>query len=248
MSTNQTAKAKLKAEALSAVYQITKQSLEPPSDITCSSCIRATKNEVHPLETKDLSRTHSQTHAYTRALRSAVIHLSLIPTCQTTPTTASAPPERWQLSNDWQRLFRWYRRSQATTGIYKMPLKCHFCCFETCSHSHPHIVFLKQRPALKSSTIFDIRRLWMSQRPQLLKLLTSERDGVVWQRFWWMLLLHVITLYTDMHTKCIGFAWFFFFLLWEQIRVWKRTKVSLCVHSAAMCWVTTASNIGVSPY
>lgn len=92
MSTNQTAKSKLKAEALSAVYQITKQSLEPPSNVTCS-CIRATKNQVHPLETKDLSRTHSQTRAYTRALRSAVIHLSLIPTCQTTPPTVSAPPK-----------------------------------------------------------------------------------------------------------------------------------------------------------
>lgn len=73
-----------------------------------------------------------------------------------------------------------------------MPLKCHFCCSETCALTHPHTVFLKQRPALKSSTIFDIPRLWMSQRPQLLKLLTSERDGVVWQRYWWMPLLCVV--------------------------------------------------------
>lgn len=85
-----------------------------------------------------------------------------------------------------------------------MPLKCHFCCSETCAHTHPHTVFLKQRPALKSSTIFDIQRLWMSQRPQLLKLLTSERDGVVWQCYWWMLLLRVV-----FSPKCIGFACFF---------------------------------------
>lgn len=49
-----------------------------------------------------------------------------------------------------------------------------------------------------------MQRLRMSQRPQLLKLLTSERDGVVWQCYRWMLLLRVV-----LPPECIGFACFF---------------------------------------
>lgn len=41
----------------------------------------------------------------------AVILFSLIPTCH--PVAWLYLPARWQLSNDWQRLFRWYRRSFA---------------------------------------------------------------------------------------------------------------------------------------
>lgn len=37
------------------------------------------------------THTLARTHAYTRAPRSAVIHLSLIPTCQPAPPTVSAP-------------------------------------------------------------------------------------------------------------------------------------------------------------
>ena len=67
---------------------------------TYSSGITTTKRVVHPLETKDLTHTHvdtllthAHTHTHTRtgAPRSAVIHLSLIPTCQPAPPTVSAP-------------------------------------------------------------------------------------------------------------------------------------------------------------
>ena len=60
---------------------------------TYSSRIRTTKKVVHPLETKDLTHTRVDTlsNTHTRAPRSAVIHLSLIPTCQPAPPTVSAP-------------------------------------------------------------------------------------------------------------------------------------------------------------
>lgn len=129
-----------------------------------------------------------------------------------------------------------------------MPLKCHFCCTETCAPSHPHRVFLKQRPPLKSSTIFDIQRLRMSQRPQLLKLLTSERDGVLWQCYWWMLLLRVMAPSASTHTH-IQYMWvrlgcFSQYCKNAQERLRKRTEppCGVCWVSV-MCWEATGTNV-----